>query len=127
MLVNKQNVGVIGEGIAAKYLENKGFFVLSRNYRKSYGEIDIVVKKGEKIHFIEVKSVSRETDRWGGEEYKPEENVHTLKMKRLSNTIQAYLSSECEDDQDWQFDVIAVEIDFLKRRARCKFLENVIL
>jgi putative endonuclease len=127
MSVNKRNVGAIGERIAAKYLVNKGFFVLTTNYRKTYGEIDIVVKKGEKIHFIEVKSVSRETEKWGEEEYRPEENVHPWKMQRLANTIQAYLSSECGDGQDWQFDVVTVEIDFGKRKVRCKLLENVIL
>lgn len=56
----KQKIGQIGEDCACKYLEKCGFKILERNYLKKWGEIDIVAKKGNKLHFVEVKSVSRE-------------------------------------------------------------------
>ncbi len=56
---DKQKIGKIGEDCACKYLENAGYKIIDRNYLKKWGEIDIVAKKGKKIHFIEVKSVSR--------------------------------------------------------------------
>ena len=52
--------GKVGECIAVKFLENKGFEIIEQNYRKKYGEIDIIAQKGKILHFIEVKSVSCE-------------------------------------------------------------------
>lgn len=128
----KQKIGKLGEDIAVKYLENKGFSVIERNYRKKYGEIDIISKKSGAIHFIEVKSVScemlaqnvsRVTD-----VYRPEDNIHPQKMKRLARTIQAYLLSRYLNDEPlWVFDAIIVRLDTKNHRAKVKFLENLIL
>ena len=54
----KQVIGRLGEDIAAKYLESKGFSIVGLNYRKKYGEIDIIAQKSKITHFIEVKSVT---------------------------------------------------------------------
>ena len=56
-----QKTGEIGENIAVKFLVKQGFSILDRNYTKKWGELDIVAKKDNKLYFIEVKSVSRET------------------------------------------------------------------
>lgn len=125
-LTPRQKVGNLGESIVAKYLENKGFSVVDRNFRKSYGEIDVIVERKGKLHFVEVKSVSRETSDWGAKGYRPEENVHPQKMRRLANTIQAYLSTR-GGEVEWQFDVVTVEIDHTRKVAHCTLLENVIL
>jgi len=56
-----QKIGELGEKIAEKFLKNKGFKIVDRNYTRKWGEIDIITKKGTKLHFIEVKTVSRIT------------------------------------------------------------------
>lgn len=38
-------VGKIGENIACKYLESKGYKIIERNFRRKWGEIDIVCKR----------------------------------------------------------------------------------
>ena len=129
---HKQNIGKIGEDIAVKYLENKGFDLIEQNYRKKYGEIDIIAKKGKILHFIEVKSVScenflpdvsRVTDR-----HRPEDNVHLRKLKRMANVIQAYLFSKYQKvHPEWIFDVVTVRIDMKNRKAKVEMLENLIL
>ena len=117
----KQKIGEIGESIAVKHFVKHSFVILDRNYRKKWGEIDIVAKKDDILHFIEVKSVSCET-------YQPEENMHFWKRKRLTRAIQTYLSEKkvsCETE--WQVDIIAVFLDFKSRRAKIRVTENVIL
>ena len=121
----KQKIGKFGEEIAVKHLVKHFFEILDRNYRKKWGEIDIVAKKDGILHFIEVKTVSHETKPYKSN---PEENVHFWKRRRLSRTIQTYLADKnvsCETD--WQVDSIAVFLNFKTRRAKVRFIENIIL
>ena len=59
-------VGKVGEGVAARYLVQNGFEIKERNYSKKWGELDIVALKGEKLHFVEVKTLSWDstTGKW---------------------------------------------------------------
>lgn len=58
MLKSKTSrTGALGEEIAARFLERKGFRVAERNYRKPWGEIDIIAEKAGIVRFIEVKAV----------------------------------------------------------------------
>ncbi|HEY4501825.1 MAG TPA: YraN family protein [Candidatus Paceibacterota bacterium] len=131
----KRQIGDTGEGIACKYLEGRGYVVLERNYLKPWGEIDIVAKKAERLYFIEVKSVSRDTRTGEGGSvtrepagYRPEDNVHPAKLKRLHRAIQTYLiDHKVSENIDWQVDVACVYLDFSTRKARVEMLENVIL
>ncbi len=131
----KQRIGRLGEDIAGRYLENKGFVIVGINYRKKYGEIDIIAQKGKITHFIEVKSVSCENlDEFGAKvtcvtgEYRPEDNIHPQKLKRLARTIQAYLLEKFpKGEPEWVFDAVTVRIDVKTRKARVEMLENLIL
>src|ERR1035437_1887140 len=108
----KQKIGEIGENIACKFLIKHGFSMLERNYTKKWGEIDVVAEKTRKLYFIEVKSVSRDlsfVSRETLDEYKPEDNMHPWKLKRLSRTIQTYLlSKKVPDEKEWQVDLIVI-------------------
>jgi len=48
------SIGRLGEDIATGYLKNRGFHIITRNYRKKWGEIDIIAKKDNVLHFVEV-------------------------------------------------------------------------
>ena len=135
-VTEKQKLGKIGEDCACKYLEKKGYTITDRNYLKKWGEIDIVAKNNKKIHFIEVKSVSREilsnqngnviheTKDW----YRPEDNMHPWKLQRLGRAIQSYLlDKDISDDIDWQFDVVTVYLDMNKRLSKIFMLEDIVL
>ncbi len=95
--------------------------MVERNYRRKWGEIDIVATEGKKFHFIEVKSLIGNLG-----DHMPEENVHDKKLKRLSRTIQTYLASK-KEEFEWQLDVIAVFLNPAKREARVRLTENVLL
>lgn len=127
----KRILGDLGEDIACKFLEKKGFTIVERNYLRKWGEIDIIAEKEKMVHFIEVKSVSREINADFSREtetYRPEDNLHPWKLLRISRTIQTYLASHTVSrEMDWQFDVITVYIDKNRRISRVFMLENVIL
>src|SRR5947207_2782919 len=103
----KQKIGELGESIACRFLVKQGFTILERNYTKKWGEIDIVAQQGKRLYFVEVKSVSRKTleftSPWPSpgkgegkiqDYWRPEDNMHPWKLKRLSRTIQTYLVSK---------------------------------
>ena len=122
----KRKIGDIGEEVVCKYLETKGFRVIERNYLRKWGEIDIIAEKGNLLSFIEVKSVSRENGSRGT--YRPEENVHPAKLKRLHRTIQTYLlDHKVPESMEWRIDIACVYLDFSTRKAKVEMLENVIL
>ncbi len=137
----KQRIGQIGEDFACQYLEKNGYKVLERNYLKKWGEIDIVAKKGNKLHFVEVKSVSRdllsnvirETSNSSGmrqnnDSYRAEDNMHPWKLQRLARTIQSYLlDKDIPDNIDWQFDLVTVYIDVPNNKHNVFLLEDIIL
>jgi len=112
-------VGRIGEEIASIFLENKGFSIVERNYRKKWGEIDIVAKKDGSMRFVEVKTVSS----GGNISYTPEENVHYNKLKRLTRTIETFCA-ERGFYGEWQIDVVGILLDADKKEARVRFTEN---
>lgn len=122
-----RRIGQLGEGIAAKFLESNGFTVIERNYKRKFGEVDIIAKKGAVVHFVEVKStrymdipdVTREN---GG--YRPEELVHPKKLEKIRRVGEFYINKDSKD-LHYQIDVIAVFIDEARKIGRCRFIENV--
>ncbi|MEK7200723.1 MAG: YraN family protein [Patescibacteria group bacterium] len=130
-MAKHNETGTIGESVATKWLENKGFFIIDRNYKRKWGELDIVAQKDEIIHFVEVKTVSRKS--YGGKfeqeinNYRPEDNMHPWKIQRLRRALQTYLIQKYKKDPIWQFDLACVFLDQEKRVAKVRFMENIIL
>ena len=128
---DSQKTGEIGENIAVKFLMKHGFVILDRNYTKKWGEIDIVAEKKNKLHFVEVKSVIKPNLGKLYEEeldqYRPEDNMHPWKLKRLSRAIQTYILGKKLDDREWQFDLLIVFLDLKGKKARVKMVEDIIL
>ena len=139
---DKRKLGDIGENIACDYLVNHGFEIIGRNYLRKWGELDIIAKKANIIRFIEVKSARLHPNYREGWQvscvtlpvnvihetgYRPEDNVHPQKLKRLSRVIQTYILEKRLDAFDWQLDIITVKIDQANRKARIEMLENIII
>lgn len=124
-----QKTGEIGENIACRYLSSKGFTIIERNYTRVCGEIDIVAKKQNTIHFIEVKSVVAYRF-WDSERVfiRPEENMHPQKIKRMRNTIVSYLSDRAEEGSIfWKCDLLCVWLDPQEKKAKVDMIEDIIL
>lgn len=127
-----QKIGETGESIAVKFLVKRGFSISDRNYTKKWGEIDIIALKQGKLHFIEVKSVSKPSldivTHETLDQYHPEDNMHPWKLKRMSRTIQTFLLSTYPDEEpDWQVDLIVVFLDMVNKKARLKIIKDIIL
>lgn len=124
----KRKIGDIGEDVAYKYLVQKGYKVLERNYWKPWGEIDIIAEKADFLSFVEVKSVSREItgQNISRETIRPEENMHPQKLKRLHRAVQTYLlDHKVSEEKRWQIDLACVFLDFSTKKAKVELIENV--
>ena len=49
-------MGDRGENLAARYLRNRGYKIICRNFNCEMGEIDIVARDGKTLVFVEVKT-----------------------------------------------------------------------
>ncbi|MFZ5559549.1 MAG: YraN family protein [Patescibacteria group bacterium] len=121
----KKDLGDIGEKIAEKYLKDKGYKILDKNFRYSkLGEIDIVAFKKDqpatqakqaclagvagRVIFFEVKARKKT----GLSEFLPEDNITFDKQKKLIKLAQIYLSKNpsAGGDNPWQIDILAIEV-----------------
>lgn len=98
----KKRLGAQGEDLAASYLQRHGIRILERNYRRGYGEIDIVARDGTILVFVEVKTAA--TDDFG----QPEEWVDNRKQRQIARMAAAYLQEHGIRDVDCRFDVVTV-------------------
>lgn len=81
----RQCLGAYGEDLAACALEKMGYTVLDRRWRKRYGEIDLVVRKGEVLVAVEVKA------RAGAGYGVPFEAVTFQKIRKIRAVFEAWL------------------------------------
>jgi putative endonuclease len=121
-----KKIGKIGEEIAVKFLKEKGYQILDRNYRFQIpgdlqrGEIDIVAKKGDTICFVEVKTLKDPKV-----EIFPEEKVNFSKTKKLILTAENWLiKNKIPLNSKWQIDVISVLIK--GKEKKISHFENAI-
>ena len=100
---NKSLAGKLGEALAAGFLVNRGCRVIEKNYRCPLGEIDLVVRDGGVVAFVEVRT--RASESFGH----PFESVDRLKRHRIRAVAGHYLgergSARCDA---LRFDVVAI-------------------
>lgn len=102
MTQERLDLGKLGEEQAVARLKKEGYRVLARNYRNTFGEIDIIAQDGKTLCFIEVRT---RTETWHGH---PFESISAVKQKKIIRAAQAYLAREGDEDTDARFDVVAV-------------------
>ncbi len=124
-MINKKEKGNTGEKIACQFLQKNGYIITDRNYYKKWGELDIIAKKGNELHFFEVKSVVTHV---APQSFRPEENVTSFKVRQLRRIIETYLTDKGFGlDSIFQFHVLCVFMNEKTRRARVQWIKNVIL
>lgn len=102
-MTNKE-IGHIGEEFTAQFLKSKGCEILARNFTIRGGEIDIIAKKGNLIHFVEVKARKKAPLVSG------DQAITKSKIAHIARTANAYIN-KFEIDCSCIFDVALVEVD----------------
>ena len=117
----KQKTGAVGESIAERFLRSKGYKILAKNYRKPWGEIDIIAEKGNTIRFVEVKTVSGESRAV----HRPEELVDRRKLSKVARTAALYMEMK-RDSREFQLDVVGIILDKASKTAVCRLFEQAL-
>ena len=114
---SRSALGRDGEDRAARFLSEKGMKIISRNFRASPGEIDIIALDGEILVFIEVKA-------WTNPPFSElEYSLNRKKQKRIIETAKYFLLSHREyNSMGVRFDVLFVDILDIKH-LESAFLE----
>jgi len=100
--LNNLDLGKQGELEAAKFLESKGYKIISRNFKCSLGEIDIIAQDKDTYCFIEVKA--RSSRDFG----LPQEAVSRIKQRQISKAALVFLKENKLLDKKARFDVVSV-------------------
>jgi putative endonuclease len=101
--VDRQSLGKLGETLARRELERRGYAVSATRYRTRYGEIDIVCRDGRTIVFVEVRA--RRTARQGT----GAESVTPRKRRRIAAMALDYLAWTHHLNEPCRFDVVAID------------------
>jgi putative endonuclease len=102
--MDKQELGQLGEDIAANHLVENGYEILARNWRFGKGELDIIARIGKELVVVEVKT--RETDFFGN----PAEFLTKAQQRQLIYTADAYWQRHPDAGDELRFDVISVVV-----------------
>lgn len=116
---HKQSLGKTGERLAEAYLVQKGYRILERNFKKRYGELDIVALHDKTLVFVEVKT------RIGKEFGLPEESVTPWKLREVKRTSLFYKSIHPELPDALRIDVIGIELDIDESLKYFNHIQNV--
>lgn len=119
--MSTSELGFLAENLAARYLEKHGYEILGLNYRKPWGEIDIIAKKEGILVFVEVKANKRII---AG--FEPELRATGSKIIKVVRTARTYLAEKKYSPlQEWQVDVISIELDEPREAAKIRHFKNI--
>ena len=120
--MDTKEIGFLAENIAARYLSEGGYEILDKNYRKPWGEIDIIAKINDSIVFVEVKANSKNF----GYGFEPEIRVDQNKLAKIKRTAWLYLEHELHNTgTEWQIDIVSITFDLPGKKAKITHFKNV--
>ncbi len=100
-MARHNDTGKTGESLALIWFEEKGYFIMHKNWRHKNLEVDIIASKNNMLHFIEVKATT--TLLYGH----PEDKISEKKIKNLINASEEFLFQNPQW-QRIQFDVLSI-------------------
>jgi len=104
-LATTAEIGNYGERVAASFLRRQGYRLLTRNYKVTGGEIDLVCRHDDILVFVEVKT------RAGSDLIRPAEAIDERKENALRHAARRYLELLGRDDITYRFDAVEVRLN----------------
>ena len=110
----KNKIGKLAEDLASEFLKKQGYKIIERNfYFKKFGEIDIIALKENFLNFIEVKSLTKETD------FIPEIHFNKKKLEKIEKIASFYANKF--NYSNWIISLITIVLENLK----INYYENI--
>ena len=102
------DIGRYGENLARKFLEKKGFKLIERNFKTPrWGEIDLIMRDGDTLVFVEVKTRSGSaSELFGG----PLGAINYHKMKAIQRAAQFFISSKNLNQEAARLDAVSITV-----------------
>jgi putative endonuclease len=124
---SRKQVGAYGELAVTEYLKRRGATVIGRNIAWKTGELDIVARHNEILHFVEVKAMLCETFPTGREadRHDPTSNLHAVKIRKVARTAEWFVM-QCGWEGEWQIDGAVVWIRSRDGLARIRYYPQVL-
>lgn len=102
----RRRLGDQGEGHARRYLEARGYDFLTANWHCAAGELDLVMRDGDEIVIIEVKT------RRGEGRGRAEEAISAAQGRRLLAAGEWFIAETPDAiDRIWRVDLVAITLD----------------
>ena len=100
----RTGLGKAGEQLVADYLKKQGFTILEHNYRKPFGEIDLIATNHELVIFVEVKTRSKNY-------FNLSQVVVPSKQRKMIKVAKYYLLYNPVYNKNYRFDVALIQDD----------------
>jgi putative endonuclease len=110
VLTQRQQLGIRGEMIAARWLEAHGWAILDRRFRNGHRDLDLVACRAEEgagnrlVAFVEVRT------RFSTDYGTPAETVGWKKQRELARSARAWIASNRRSGDHYRFDVLGVVV-----------------
>ncbi|UCB42434.1 MAG: YraN family protein [Dehalococcoidales bacterium] len=117
--MKRRETGILGEKLAAEFLQGRGYRIVETNYRCPEGEIDIIARHGDFLVFVEVRT--KRSKQFGS----PEESITSVKQERLRLTAARYRDEHDSLPEQWRIDVVVVELN-RGQTTRIELIENAV-
>ena len=117
----RKKLGDFGEQAAAAHLIRQGYELIARKWRGPSGELDLVMRDGDALVLVEVRTRRCDAARVA------EESVGRAKQARLIALAYAYLeAADAPADTLWRIDVVTLDIDRSGRIARLSHIRDAV-
>ena len=113
--MNTTEVGRKAEAAARVYLEMRGFQIMEQNWRRPQAEVDIIARKDDVMHFIEVKY------RAGSQQGSGLDAITPAKLRRMQRGAEIWV-----EDSNWSGEYVLSGIEIAGTGfSVLNFVENI--
>jgi len=121
----QRRLGALGESLAARHMEARGYEVIERNFRTRHGELDLVARNARWLVFCEVKT---RIARAAPDPFGPFASLGVRKRRQVRAMAKAWLAANAHGERPrsagLRFDAIAISVDARGRLLGIEHLED---